>query len=97
MESGEGCAGPLVVARATASSDVGAMGALDSRTKVAEEEREGGREGGSVAVEGVEGGMGVEKVEGLGTLASGGEATASTGGSGKTSGEALAGCLSCVG
>jgi len=44
---------------ATTSSDFGPMGVLDSRTKIAEEEREGGREGGIVAMEGMEGRVGI--------------------------------------
>ena len=90
-------AGSSAVAGAAAGSSVGQVGGLDPWAATAEEEGVGGREGGCVAVEGVEGGVGVEEVEGLGTLASGGEVTTCKGGSGGTPGQAFAGCECCVG
>lgn len=64
---------------AAAGSGLGPVGGMDPWAATAEEEGEGGRKGGGVAVEGVEGGVGVEEMEGLGTLASGGEITTSEG------------------
>ena len=85
------------MAGAAASSSVGQVGGLDPWAATAEEEGEGGREGGCVAVEGVEGGVGAGKVDGLGTLVSGGDVTASKGGSRGTPGQAFTGCKCCVG
>lgn len=88
----EGEAGPSTAAGAAAGSSVGPMGGVDGWATTAEEEGEGGKEGGGVAVEGVEGGVGVEEVEGLDSLASGGEVPTSKIGSGGTPGQVVTGC-----